>query len=77
MKHGMGLFQINDPVIYPKPLWGHQGFAYGAVNGVFFDQDGNGFAALNSGASEQRIGHLALINRDLINWAMKTQRSNG
>lgn len=77
MKHGMGLFQINDPAIYPKPLWGHQGFAYGAVNGVFFDQDGNGFAALNSGASEQRIGHLALINRDLINWAMKTQRSNG
>lgn len=76
MRHGMGLFQINDPAVYPKPLWGHQGFAYGAVNGVFFDEDGNGFAALNSGASEQRIGHLALINRDLINWAMKTQRSN-
>lgn len=77
MKHGMGLFQINDEKIYSKPLWGHQGFAYGAVNGVFFDEDGNGFAALNSGASEQRLGHLALINRDLINWAMKTQRSNG
>lgn len=77
MKHGMGLFQINDEKVYAKPLWGHQGFAYGAVNGVFFDEDGNGFAALNSGASERRTGHLALINRDLINWAMKTQRSNG
>ncbi len=76
MKHGMGLFQIDDAAVYPKPLWGHQGFAYGAVNGVFFDEDGNGFAALNSGSSEQRNGHLALINRDLINWAMKTQRSN-
>ena len=77
MKHGMGLFQINDEKVYAKPLWGHQGFAYGAVNGVFFDEDGNGFAALNSGASEQRTGHLALVNRDLINWAMKTKRSNG
>lgn len=77
MKHGMGLFQINDAAVYPRSLWGHQGFAYGAVNGVFFDADGNGFAALNSGASEQRKGHLALINRDLIKWSMKMQRSNG
>ena len=70
MRHGMGLLQIDDPNVYPKPLWGHQGFAYGAVNGVFFDDEGNGFVCLNSGASERRIGHLALINRDLIRWAM-------
>lgn len=63
MKHGMGLFKMER-----EQLWGHQGFAYGAVNGVFFDEKGNGFAMLNSGASEQRIGHLALINRDLIRW---------
>ena len=62
--------------VYPDALWGHQGFAYGAVNGVFFDKQGNGFASLNSGASEQRCGHLALVNRDLINWSMKTQRSS-
>ncbi len=75
MKHGMGLLQIDDKRIYPEPLWGHQGFAYGAVNGIFFDAQGNGFVCLNSGASERRIGHLALINRDLIVWALKPQRS--
>ncbi len=76
MKHGMGLLQLQDARICSRPLWGHQGFAYGAVNGVFFDAQGNGFAALNSGASEQRMGHLANINLDLIAWAMEAQRSD-
>ena len=66
LRHGMGLLKLDDPAIVKKPLWGHQGFAYGAVNGVFFDEEGNGFACLNSGVSEQRQGHLAVINRDLI-----------
>lgn len=70
MRHGMGLLEIQDEGICPKPVWGHQGFAYGAVNGVFFDETGSGFAMLNSGASEQRAGHLALINRDLIKLLM-------
>lgn len=71
MKHGMGLLQLEDQAISARTLWGHQGFAYGAVNGVFFDAEGNGFASLNSGVSERRIGHLALINRDLIRLWMK------
>ena len=66
MQHGMGLLRIEDPRIHPTALWGHQGFAYGAVNGVFFDNEGNGFAALNSGSGEKRFGHLAAVNRDLI-----------
>ena len=66
LRHGMGLLKLEDPAIVKKPLWGHQGFAYGAVNGVFFDEEGSGFACLNSGVSEQRQGHLAVINRDLI-----------
>ena len=66
LHHGMGLLKLDDPAIVKKPLWGHQGFAYGAVNGVFFDEEGSGFACLNSGVSEQRQGHLAVINRDLI-----------
>lgn len=66
MRHGMGLFELDDAAISQRRLWGHQGFAYGAVNGVFFDEEGNGFASLNSGASEQRLGHLAMLNRDLI-----------
>ncbi|MEG1471932.1 MAG: serine hydrolase domain-containing protein [Clostridia bacterium] len=71
MLHGMGLLQVDDRRISPQTLWGHQGFAYGAVNGVFFDQAGTGFAALNSGASEQRVGHLAKINQDLISLFLK------
>lgn len=66
MRHGMGLLQIEDPSVHPAALWGHQGFAYGAVNGVFFDAEGNGFAALNSGSGEKRYGHLAAVNRSLI-----------
>lgn len=66
MRYGMGLLKLEDTSVCRKPLWGHQGFAYGAVNGVFFDDEGSGFALLNSGTSEQRQGHLALVNRDLI-----------
>lgn len=76
MRHGMGLLRLEDAKICSRPLWGHQGFAYGAVNGVFFDAQGNGFACLNSGASEQRLGHLALINRDLIRLWMKEPEAN-
>ncbi len=66
MRHGMGLLKLEDPRIHSTALWGHQGFAYGAVNGVFFDDEGNGFAALNSGSGERRFGHLAAVNRSLI-----------
>lgn len=66
MRHGMGLLSLDDAQVLDRPLWGHQGFAYGAVNGVFFDEAGNGFAALNSGAGERRYGHLASVNRRLI-----------
>ena len=66
MRHGMGLLEVDDPRILSRRLHGHQGFAYGAVNGVFFDNQGNGFASLNNGASEKRIGHLSCLNRDLI-----------
>ena len=75
MRHGMGLLQLEDPRVCAKTLWGHQGFAYGAVNGVFFDAEGSGFVCLNSGASERRWGHLALINRDLIRWAFANEGS--
>ena len=35
MRHGAGLLEVDDRAIYPVKLNGHQGFAYGAVNGVF------------------------------------------
>lgn len=66
MRHGMGLLVLDDHTISSQILYGHQGFAYGAVNGVFFDERGHGFVSLNSGASEQRDGHLSCLNRELI-----------
>ncbi|MCL1855167.1 MAG: beta-lactamase family protein, partial [Clostridia bacterium] len=66
LMHGMGLLTLDDPRVSGKVLYGHQGFAYGAVNGVFWTEDGDGFVSLNSGASEQRKGHVSLLNQDLI-----------
>ena len=66
MRHGMGLLVLQEDGISKRTLYGHQGFAYGAVNGCFFDACGEGFVCLNSGASEARVGHLSLLNRDLI-----------
>ena len=71
MRHGMGLFLLEDEQVLSRPVWGHQGFAYGAVNGVFFDEAGKGFAMLNSGAAESRIGHLSALNRDLLQLLME------
>ncbi|MBN1778141.1 MAG: beta-lactamase family protein [Clostridiales bacterium] len=66
MRHGMGLFALEDESVSPRKLHGHQGFAYGAVNGFFFDDGGNGFVSFNNGASEMRVGRLSCLNRDLI-----------
>lgn len=66
MRQGMGMFTLEDESVFQRRLFGHQGFAYGAVNGFFFDERGNGFASLNSGASEQRAGRLSCLNIDLI-----------
>lgn len=70
VEHCMGLFRVDDPQAADRLIWGHQGFAYGAVNGLFFDAEGNGFAMLNSGVSEERLGHLARVNLDLIRLLM-------
>ncbi len=70
-RHCLGLVAVDDPALAAGRLYGHQGFAYGAAEGVFFSEfTGNGFVFLNSGASEARRGHLALVNRDLILWAL-------
>ncbi len=69
--HCLGLVTVTDPTLKTGRLYGHQGFAYGAANGVFYEEaTGNGFVFLNSGASEARRGHLAAVNRDLILWAL-------
>lgn len=64
--HGMGVLQLTDKRLCPQTIYGHQGIAYGSVNGVFVNDSGNGYAVLDSGASELRQGHLTRLNRDLI-----------
>lgn len=66
IEYGPGLFRVTDPKLLKKPIFGHLGFAYGAVNSLFFDEDGNGFVLLTSGASEKRTCHLSSLNRELI-----------
>jgi CubicO group peptidase (beta-lactamase class C family) len=69
--HCLGLVALDDPSLHTGRLYGHQGFAYGAAEGAFYEEStGNGFVFLNSGASEARKGHLAMVNRDLIRYIL-------
>ncbi len=67
LSQGIGTFILREPKIASRPLYGHQGMAYGAVNGLFFDPETKkGLALLTSGASEARCGVLADLNFDLL-----------
>ena len=58
---GLGTFIVHD--ILPQALYGHQGLAYGAVHGLFYDPAaGKGFVLLTSACSEAREGVLSDIN---------------
>ena len=63
LSQGIGTFILNEPRLCERPLYGHQGMAYGAVHGLFFDPDcEKGLALLTTGASEARRGVLADLN---------------
>ena len=68
LREGLGCFIYDDPAL-GFSLYGHQGLAYGAVNGLFFRMDVSegitGFALLTSAASEQREGVITALNRDV------------
>ncbi|MBQ9264736.1 MAG: beta-lactamase family protein [Clostridia bacterium] len=67
LSQGLFTFVLNEPKISPHLFYGHQGMAYGAVHGLFFDPIlQKGVAVLTSGASEARRGVLADINFDLL-----------
>lgn len=69
LSQGIGTFILQDASISPRPLYGHQGMAYGAVHGLFFDPEmKKGLALLTLGASEARNGVLADLNKDLITY---------
>lgn len=73
-KYGLGLVLLNNPSISDQTLWGHQGFAYGCVDGAFIEKDsGRIIVFLNGGASEARTGKLGLVNRDVLRWALQKE----
>ena len=67
LSQGLFTFVLQDEKISSRPLYGHQGMAYGAVHGLFFDPAAHrGLAVLTAGADEARRGVLADLNFDLI-----------
>lgn len=67
LSQGIGTFILQDAAICPRTLYGHQGMAYGACHGLFFDvEKQKGLVLLTSGVSEARNGVLSDVNRDMI-----------
>ena len=72
--YGLGLVLLNRPTISDKLLLGHQGFAYGCVDGAFIEAGtGRKVVFLNGGASEAREGKLGLVNKDVLTWAYRKE----
>lgn len=72
--YGLGLVLLNRPNISKHRLLGHQGFAYGCVDGAFIEEEtGRKVIFLNGGASEARVGKLGLVNRDVLTWAFRKE----
>ena len=72
--YGLGLVLLNRPDISQHRLLGHQGFAYGCVDGAFIEEGtGRMVVFLNGGASETRDGKLGLVNRDVLTWAFRKE----
>lgn len=74
LSYGLGLLFIHDPYLSDHRIIGHQGFAYGCVDGAFWEEGtGNILISLNGGASELRKGRLGKLNRDLLHWAFREE----
>lgn len=72
--YGLGLVLLSRSGISEKRLLGHQGFAYGCVDGAFIEEGtGRKVVFLNGGASEARTGKLGLVNRDVLTWAFRKE----
>lgn len=64
LQQGLGLFIVSDRGAH---FLGHQGLAYGAVHGLFFDpMENDGMVLMTAGCSKKRNAVLADINLDLI-----------
>lgn len=73
-RYGLGLVIIDNPDISAHKVYGHQGFAYGCVDGAFFEEGtGRQVIFLNGGCSEARQGRLGLCNKALLQWALQKE----
>lgn len=73
-RYGLGLVILQRPDLSSGRILGHQGFAYGCVDGAFYEEStGRQVIFLCGGASEARQGRLGLCNRDLLRWALKEE----
>ena len=71
---GLGTFIVHD--LLPQTVYGHQGLAYGAMHGLFYDPAAQrGFALLTSGCSEARLGVLSDVNIALMRLILDGNRS--
>lgn len=69
---GLGTFIVEDQEICPQKLYGHQGLAYGAVHGLFYDPAAQkGVVILTAGCSEARNGVLADVNKAIMKKVFK------
>lgn len=67
LSQGIATFILQDAALCPRPLYGHQGMAYGACHGLFYDAERQkGLVLLTSGVSEARRGVLADVNAAMI-----------
>ena len=75
LSYGLGVLMIKDPTISEHRILGHQGFAYGCVDGAFWEEDtGRILIFLNGGASEyRRKGKLGAVNEEMLRWAFKEE----
>ena len=74
LSYGLGLLIIRDPALSEGRILGHQGFAYGCVDGAFWEENtGRLLITLNGGCSEARSGRLGLSNRDLMHGAFRKE----
>ena len=74
LSYGHGILRIRDKRVSDHIVYGHQGFAYGCVDGAFWeDSTGNIIITLNGGCSEARSGRLGRANIDLCRFAFRKE----
>ena len=74
LSYGSGLLIIRDKRISDSVVFGHQGFAYGCVDGSFWEaSSGRILVSLNGGCSEARSGRIGLANLDFCRWAFRKE----